>query len=56
MAMYGYNPELRFDIEDAIIKGEIPAAHDQILCLQELRDRLREELIKSQERQAKYYN
>jgi transposase InsO family protein len=61
MALYGYNPELRFDIEDAATKGEalaasVPAARDRILRLQELRDRLREELLKSQERQAKYYN
>ena len=56
MALYGYNPELRFDIEDAATKGETPAAHDRILRLQELRDRLREELQKSQERQAKYYD
>ena len=57
MALYGYHPELRFDIEDAATKeGEIPAAHDRVRRLQELRNRLREELLKSQERQAKYYN
>jgi transposase InsO family protein len=55
-ALYGYDPELRFDIEDTITKGEIPAARDRILRLQELRERLREELLISQERQAKYYN
>ena len=31
--MYGYNLELRFDIEDAATKGEILAAHDRILRL-----------------------
>ena len=56
MALYGYNPELRFDIEDNINQGEVPAAHNRILHLKELRDRLKEELLKSQERQAKYYN
>src|SRR5271156_6915363 len=56
IALYSYNPELRFNIEDAATKGETPAARDRILRLQELRDRLREELLKSQERQAKYYN
>ena len=56
MALYSYHPELRFDIEDAATKGETPAARDRILRLQKLRDRLREELQKSQERQAKYYN
>ena len=31
--MYGYNLELRFDIEDAAIKGETLATHDRILRL-----------------------
>jgi transposase InsO family protein len=58
MALYGYNPELRIDIsaEDSTTKGEIPAARDRIEKLQELRNKLREELFNSQERQAKYYN
>ena len=56
IALYSYNPELRFDIENAVIKKEISAAHDRILCLQKLRNRLREELLKSQKRQTKYYN
>jgi hypothetical protein len=54
--LYSYNPELRFNIEDTATKGETPAACDQILCLQKLRDRLREKLLKSQKRQTKYYN
>jgi transposase InsO family protein len=58
MALYGYNPELRIDIsaEDSTTKGETPAARDRIEKLQELRNKLREELFNSQERQAKYYN
>src|SRR5436189_1329003 len=55
-ALYGYDPELQFDVKDATTQGEAPAAHDRILQLQELRDRLKEELIQSQEQQAKYYN
>jgi hypothetical protein len=47
MALHGYNLELRFDIEDPATKGETPAARDQILRLLELRNRLREELLKS---------
>jgi hypothetical protein len=50
MALYGYNPELRFDVEDAATLGEAPAARDRILRLQELRNRLKEELLQSQER------
>jgi len=55
-ALYGYDPELRFDVEDAATPGEAPAARDRVLRLQELRERLKEELLQSQERQAKYYN
>ena len=42
MALYGYNPELRVDIDavDDITRGEIPAAQDRIRRLQELRNRL----------------
>jgi hypothetical protein len=58
-ALYGYDPEFRIDItsaEDSTSKGEAPAAHDRIIRLTELRDRLKEYLLQSQERQAKYYN
>ncbi len=58
-ALYGYDPELRVDItsaEDSTSKGEAPVAHDQITRLIELRSRLKEYLLQSQERQAKYYN
>ena len=56
MALYGYNPELRFDVVDTVTPGEAPAARQRITRLQDLRNRLQEELLKSQERQAKYYN
>ena len=56
IALYSYYLELRFDIEDTVTKGEIPAAKDRVSRLQDLRARLTEELLKSQERQAKYYN
>ena len=47
MALYSYNPELRidFDAVDTITTGEVPAARQRIIRLQELRDRLREELL-----------
>src|SRR5438045_722514 len=47
IALYGYNPELRFDVEDTATKGETPAARDRILRLKELRDKLKKELLKS---------
>ena len=58
MALYGYNPELRIDINvaDTVTPGETLAARDRVIRLQELRNRLQEELLKSQEQQAKYYN
>lgn len=56
MALYGYNPELRFDVEDTVKAGEAPAARERIQRLYDLRERLKEELLQSQERQAKYYN
>lgn len=56
MALYGYNPELRFDVEDTANAGEAPAARERIQRLYDLRERLKEELLQSQERQAKYYN
>ena len=46
-ALYGYDPELRFDVEDAATPGEAPAARDRVLQLQELRERLKEELLQS---------
>jgi hypothetical protein len=57
-ALYGYDPDLRIDIspEDSAIKGEAPAAHDRITRLTKLRQQLRDHLLQSQERQAKYYN
>ena len=56
MALYGYNPELCIDIEDTVNTGEAPAASQRIKRLYDLRNRLQEELLASQERQAKYYD
>ena len=42
MALYGYNPELwiNIDVADTIAPRETPAAHDRVVRLQELRNRL----------------
>ena len=55
MALYSYNPELRIDVADTITMEEtlaiaVPAARDRVIRLQELRNRLQEELLQSQER------
>ena len=55
-AMYGYDPEFHVDVADDTPRGEIPAARDRIEKLHELRSALREQLLKAQERQMKYYN
>ena len=49
MALYSYNPELRININavDIITIGETLAARDRIIQLQELRNRLQEELLRS---------
>ena len=55
-ALYGYDPEFHVDVADDIPEREIPAAKDRVRKLHELRQTLREQLIKIQERQIKYYN
>ena len=58
-ALYGYDSDLRIDIpsaEDSAIKGEAPAAYDRVTRLNDLRNSLKEQLLHSQEHQAKYYN
>ena len=47
MALYSYNPELRINVTDTITIGEAPATRNQVVQLQELRDRLQEELLQS---------
>ena len=55
-AMYGYDPEFYVDVADDVPEGEIPAAKDRIKKLHELRATLRDQVLKAQERQIKYYN
>ena len=48
-ALYGYNPELRFDIDvkDNANRGEAPAAYKRVKKLKELQERLIDELLRS---------
>jgi transposase InsO family protein len=55
-AMYGYDPEFHVDVADDVPKGEIPAAKDRIKKLHELRATLRDQVLRAQERQIRYYN
>ena len=57
-ALYGYDPELRTDLstEDSTDIGGVPAARDRVTRLSQLRETLKNQLLLSQERQAKYYN
>lgn len=54
--MYGYHPEIRWQIEDDSIEGEVPAANERIKQLQALRDETAERLRSAIEAQAKSYN
>ena len=45
-ALYGYDLEFHVDIADDVPEGEIPAAKDRVRKLHELRQGLREQLIK----------
>ena len=49
IALYSYYPELRIDTDvvDTVTPEGVPAARQRITRLQELRDRLREELLQS---------
>ena len=49
IALYSYNPKLRVDIKDTANKGKALAALERIKRLYELRERLRDKLLKSQE-------
>ena len=54
--MYGYYPEIRYEVEDNFPEGEVPSAKDRVEQLQSLREGLEERLKKAAEYQAKYYN
>src|SRR4029077_6176665 len=57
-AMYGYDPDFHIDldVEGDIGPGRAPAARDRVKKLQELRDSLKGQWAKAQERQKKYYD
>jgi transposase InsO family protein len=56
MAMYGYNPEIRFDVEDDVEEERVPAAKERIESLHQLRGTLADRWEKAVESQAKQYN
>jgi hypothetical protein len=55
-AMYGYDPDFHIDVEGDASPGRVPAALDRIKKLQELRDSLKAQWAKAQEKQKKYYD
>jgi hypothetical protein len=55
-AMYGYNPEFEFTVEDDGFEGEIPAVQDRVRQIQETQQKLEERYKIAVETQAKYYN
>lgn len=54
--MYGYHPEIRYELEDESIEGRIPSANERVKKLQLARDEAAERLHRAQESQTKYYN
>lgn len=54
--MYGYDPELRIDVEDDVPEGGILSAKDRVSRLQALRKEAEQQWGQTQEHQVKYYN
>jgi transposase InsO family protein len=52
----GYDPQMRFNTEDSIIEGRIPAAKQRIQQIQDLRAELQSRLDEASKAQATYYN
>src|SRR5437764_11577361 len=55
-ALYGYNPDFTWDVEDAIPEREAPAAHERAATIKAKREQLAERLREASEYQAKYSN
>lgn len=54
--MYGYHPEIRWEIEDDSPEGRVPAANDKVKKLQASRDEAAQRLRRAADAQSKYYN
>src|SRR5438876_6952220 len=54
--IFGFDCNIRLDIADNVPKGKIPAAHDRVTKLHELREDLRDKLAAARERIKKYYD
>ena len=54
--MYGYHPEVRWEVEDNSAEGEVPAANSRVKMLRVLRDENRDRLQAAYDAQAKQYN
>src|SRR5438045_2439650 len=48
-ALYGYNPDFTWDVEDAIPEGEAPAAHEHAVTIKAAREQLADRLWESSE-------
>ena len=54
--LYGFNPDIHYEVEDDSAEERIPAAKDRIKHLHEMRQALTERLKHASSKQAEYYN
>ena len=54
--MYGYNPEIHYEVEDNSIKGGVPSAKERVKRLHDIRNQLMQRLQRANAEQTKYYN
>lgn len=54
--MYGYHPEIRWELEDNSLEGRVPTANERIKMLQIARDDATERLRSARDSQTKQYN
>ena len=54
--MYGYHPEIRWEVEDDSPEGKVPSANDRVRQLQAARDDAAERLNAAVAAQTKHYN
>ena len=55
-ALYGYHPEIHFDLEDKVLKGEAPQARVRVEALKKEREMLEKQWQTATKNQKKHYD